>query len=72
VDLAPEGIHFDVPVTLFLHLSGTTGAGDGNDCSIVWFNTELDAWEILPTTVVGPDLISAELHHFSKYGGLLQ
>ena len=68
-DLGPEGLDFAQPVTLRLDLTGSSSEGKAQECQLLYFNDAEGRWELLPTVIVDPNTIEAQLEHFSKYGG---
>ncbi|MBU1699780.1 MAG: hypothetical protein KJ970_04660 [Candidatus Eisenbacteria bacterium] len=69
VELGPHGVEFDQRVTLTIDLSGTTLA-DYSDVTIYWYNEETGEWvDMNGTYDPMTRSVSAELEHFSLYGG---
>lgn len=65
--LYPEGLTFDVPVTLSMDLDGTTGATD-RDATIYWHDPVAGSWVDIGGTYTSADRsVSAPLEHFSDY-----
>lgn len=65
--LYPEGLAFDVPVTLSMDLSGTTGATDRN-ATIYWYDPVAGSWvDVGGTYTLVDRSVSTPLEHFSDY-----
>ena len=70
VDLSPHGIQFNKPVVLTLELEGTDAAGQAQMTHLIWFNENMEWWEIMDGAGVNDANHSKSyLHHFSKYKG---
>jgi hypothetical protein len=66
--LYPEGLQFDVPVTLTMDLSGSSA--DRTDATIYWLDKRADFWVDLGGTYVTADhKVWVKLAHFSEYRG---
>jgi len=69
VDLEPHGIHFNKPVAMTFDLSGTDAEGLGQEARLLWYNDEMDWWEVLDTDSNQSSQCETYLQHFSKYMG---
>lgn len=66
--LLPEGLQFDVPVTLAVDLRNTTG--DSPTTTVFWFDPSqpLNSWvDVGSSYVAASHLVVTQLHHFSTY-----
>lgn len=66
-DLEPHGLQFNVPVRLQVDLTGVN-VGPYSDWSVFWYNPTSGGWED-QHGVFGPNTLTADLHHFSRYAG---
>lgn len=66
--LLPEGLRFDAPVTLEIHLDGTTA--DTGSATVYWYNPSTGDWvDIGGQYQAATHSVKATLAHFSDYRG---
>lgn len=66
--LYPEGMQFDLPVTLSMDLANTSA--DGRDATIYWYDPSAEVWvDLGGTYAVADHSVWVRLQHFCSYRG---